>query len=116
VIVTSFLDEVVHATRQSWPEIETALVEELASPRGNGPAKLLTRARACGAPAVAVEHALVLRDGLEWAEEAGLAVYVWTVNDVETMQALLVDPRVAGIITDIPRRAVEVRAQLGGAR
>lgn len=115
VLVTSFLDEVVRATRDLWPEVETALVEELASARGNDPDSLTTRARQCGAAGVAVEQSLVQRDGLDWAAEAGLAVYVWTINDAPLIQALLAHSRVRGVITDVPGRAVELRERLEGA-
>lgn len=43
---------------------------------------------------------------IEAAREAGLAVYVWTVNDAPTWQALA-EAGVTGIITDRPGAAIE---------
>ncbi len=68
-----------------------------------------------------VAHFKLLRFGfLERARKRGKPVFVWTVNDEETIWKLLNDKRVYGIITDQPDLVVSLRErwlqQYPGAR
>jgi glycerophosphoryl diester phosphodiesterase len=57
-----------------------------------------------------VAHFKLLRFGfLRRARRSHLPVFVWTVNDEETIQKLLNDSRVYAIITDKPDLAVSLR-------
>jgi glycerophosphoryl diester phosphodiesterase len=46
------------------------------------------------------------------ADRAGFPAYIWTVNDDDRLRRYLVDPRVRAVITDVPRRALEMRSEL----
>lgn len=107
VVVTSFLPEAVARTRERWPEVAAGLLlhHRIAPDAGTA----LAAARACGATAVAVDLPMIERDGPAWAADAGLDVYVWTVNDRPTLGRLLADPAVRGVITDVPDVARDVR-------
>ena len=66
--------------------------------------------------AVALHPAVesVTPEVVEAAHEHGLAVYVWTVNDLDQMIALA-RMGVDGIFSDVPGRMLEARARLLGA-
>ncbi|RRR46344.1 glycerophosphodiester phosphodiesterase [Mycolicibacter terrae] len=67
---------------------------------------------AAGADTVSPVYSVVDRAFVERAHRAGLKVIPWTVNDVETMRALI-DSGVEGLITDYPARLRAVMAELG---
>ncbi|MFF7853118.1 glycerophosphodiester phosphodiesterase family protein [Streptomyces sp. NPDC007904] len=69
----------------------------------------MRRVRACGAHGVAVHHRLARATVLREAARNGLFTMVWTVNDDAALRGFLTDPRVDVVITDRPRRAVELR-------
>ncbi|MEU3947565.1 glycerophosphodiester phosphodiesterase family protein [Streptomyces sp. NPDC029526] len=69
----------------------------------------MRRVRACGAHGVAVHQRLARATVLREAARHGLFTMVWTVNDDAPMRAFLADPRVDVLVTDRPRRAVELR-------
>jgi glycerophosphoryl diester phosphodiesterase len=69
-------------------------------------------AREVGAGAVFVEDPLADPELLAAASSAGLDLWVWTVNDEGRLGELLGSPLVAGVITDVPERAVAIRASL----
>lgn len=112
VVLTSFFDQVVATARREWPEVRAGLIAALGSGVGDTPRQLVERARRCGATALALEHALVVKEGLQWTFQAGLEAYVWTVNELEPTRALLADPCLTGLITDVPARAVALRDEL----
>jgi glycerophosphoryl diester phosphodiesterase len=113
VMITSFLDGVVEQAAYAWPEAPAGLLASESGGDDSRPARLRERAAACGATAVALEHALVRRDGIDWARRADLDVYVWTVNEDDSLRALLRDERMAGVITDVPDRAVALHPAEG---
>jgi glycerophosphoryl diester phosphodiesterase len=111
-IVKSFIDAVVAQARE--PGIRTALLLGIGRPRN--PVRTRTselfpigRARACGADFVAPEVRLARLSVLRRAASAGFPTLVWTVNDDVRIGALLDDERVAGVITDVPARALQLR-------
>jgi glycerophosphoryl diester phosphodiesterase len=111
-IVKSFIDAVVAQARR--PGLRTALLLGIGRPRNPVRTRLselfpIGRARACGADFVAPEVRLAQLSVLRRAAAAGLPALVWTVNDDARIAALLRDPRVAGVITDAPERALRLR-------
>ena len=107
VIVTSFLDPVIAQVKALHPSIPTGLL------LGVGELRPVARAQACHADYVAPHHALARLGTLARAAEAGLPALVWTVNRTELLRELIADPRVAGIITNVPARALGLRDQAG---
>jgi glycerophosphoryl diester phosphodiesterase len=97
VIYASFLHEELRAVRTADPKAATlALFEKL-------PTEPLTVTARVGATHVGLRFPLVTRSWLRAFREAGLPVFVFTVNkprDIRAMQALGVD----GIISDFPDR------------
>jgi glycerophosphoryl diester phosphodiesterase len=101
-VVTSFLDSVLSTVKRAAPGTRTGL---LLRPRHRLP-DLERRIRDTAVDFLA-PHASLARAGLlAWAAERGLSSWVWTVNDVRPLRALLADQRVAAIITDRPQRAL----------
>ncbi len=116
VIVTSFLDPVVTRVKDVEPAIRTGLLLGVDRPAHRLRTRLselrpVARAQACRADYVAPHHALARLGTLARAAAAGLPALVWTVNRTELIRELLGDPRVAGIITNVPARAIELRRQ-----
>ncbi len=116
VIITSFLDEVVARVKDVEPTIRTGLLLGIDRPSHHVRTRLselrpVARAEACRADYVAPHQALVRFGTLARAAAAGLPALVWTVNRRELLRELIGDPRVAGIITDVPARAVELRRE-----
>lgn len=71
------------------------------------PLRLPRLLRAAGASAATLNTAVVTRRAIEVCHRAGVAVYVWTVNDPDLAKAL-VESDIDGIITDDPRLLPEV--------
>jgi glycerophosphoryl diester phosphodiesterase len=69
------------------------------------PARLPRFVREAGASAVTLNRAVVTPRATEVCHRAGVAVYVWTVND-PALAKTLVDGGIDGIITDDPRLLV----------
>lgn len=93
-VVTSFLPEVVTATKRLRPDVRTGLLLGRERQRWDDVA----------ADFLAPHYELLERipgDGL----------FVWTVNDAATLERLFGDPRVAGIVTDDLELALAVRSR-----
>ncbi|MEO3782223.1 glycerophosphodiester phosphodiesterase [Actinocorallia sp. B10E7] len=69
------------------------------------------RIRDCGADWVALEYRLAGLGVLERCARAGIPAMLWTVNDPRALRRFLADPRVAVVITDLPRTALELRGR-----
>jgi glycerophosphoryl diester phosphodiesterase len=67
------------------------------------------RARRAGADFVALHHRLAGNGLLRRAHASGYPALVWTVDDERGLRRLLGDPRVLGVVTDVPARAVALR-------
>ncbi|GKQ39498.1 glycerophosphodiester phosphodiesterase family protein [Streptomyces sp. A012304] len=117
-VATTLEDRSVAEITRSFPGVRTAL--SLGRDRREiAPARLaatragelfpLRRLRACGAHGVAVHQRLARATVLRGAARNGLFTMVWTVNDDAGLRAFLADGRVDVLITDRPRRAVELR-------
>ena len=97
-LFSSFFDPVLETLREVSPEARIAL---LVSPRF--PHGAIERAQRVGAEALNPERSVVSRELVESAHGAGLAVYVFTVDDPEDMLRML-DLGVDGLFTNHPRR------------
>ncbi len=114
LVVTSFLDAVVKQVGRLLPSARTGLLLGVGRPRGYlrtrrselFPVERLWR---CGADFAAPHLTLARLGALARASAAGYPSLVWTVNEESDLLGLLADPRVAGVITDVPRRAVGLR-------
>jgi len=102
-LVSSFLPVVVLEVGKLAPGVRRALVTEV----WNATVAGLTRD--CGAGGVCIHRGLATPDVLRQLAGAGLSTVVWTVDDPGEIRSLL-RARVAGIITNDPRGAVEVRS------
>ena len=111
VIVASFSDDAIHAFRSVAPEVHTsAATNETAafyfgSRDGATPQPLSVCA--LQVPATFGDIKVVDEDFVRAAHAAGIAVHVWTINDVAEMQRLL-DLDVDGLISDTPTALVSV--------
>ncbi|WP_216212638.1 glycerophosphodiester phosphodiesterase family protein [Amycolatopsis aidingensis] len=117
-VVTSLEDVSIARIKREHPGVRTAL--SLGRQLGghgwhrqlglrHGELFPLRRIRACGADWVAVQHLLARLTVLGLCARHGIGTMVWTVNDDRGIGRLLADPRVDVLVTDRPRRAVELR-------
>lgn len=120
LVATTLEDASVAAITRHFPGVRTALslgrdrrevgAARLAATRA-GELFPMRRLRACGAHGVAVHHLLARAGVLRRAAAHRLFTMVWTVNDDAGLRAFLTDARVDVLVTDRPRRAVELRAE-----
>ncbi|GAB3504769.1 glycerophosphodiester phosphodiesterase family protein [Amycolatopsis cihanbeyliensis] len=117
-VVTSLEDVSIARIKRTHPGVRAALSlgRELGSHGWHRQVELrhgelfpLRRIRACGADWVAVQHLLARLTVLGLCARHGIGAMVWTVNDDRRIGRLLTDPRVDVLVTDRPRRAVELR-------
>lgn len=110
VVVSTLEDASVAALRDALPELEVGLSvgREWRRPFVRNRLSEIfpaARARACGATFLSVNRRL-LPSGI--LRRAPLPVYVWTVDDDRELRRHLRDPRLRGVITNRPRRALEL--------
>ncbi len=98
MLFSSFYDPVLARLRALSPDARLALLLSR-----KFPVRMVERARALGAEAVNPEDSLVTRELVREAHAAGLAVYVFTVDDPAEMRRLL-DLGVDGLFTNVPAR------------
>jgi glycerophosphoryl diester phosphodiesterase len=106
-LVTSFLDDVVLAVKTLAPDLATGLLIGFSHPR-----VAIRRLAASRADYLAPHFRLADAGLLRQAEAAGRSCLLWTVNDPRALERYLLDPRVAGIISDHPAVALGRRAEL----
>jgi len=107
VLVTSFNPATIAVVRDRAPHVPTGRL----TMNGHDLAGRIERAAAAGHVAINPWDLLVDEPMMAVARDAGLQVYVWTVDDPERMRAL-VDLGVDGIITNVPdvaRTVVDAR-------
>ena len=117
-VATTLEDRSVAAITAAHPRVRTALSLGRDG-HGLGRRRLVAtrisellpmrRVRACGAHGVAVHQRLARATVLREAARNRLFTMVWTVNEDTALRGFLDDPRVDVLITDRPRRAVELR-------
>ena len=105
-IITSFLGPAISAARQAGARRTGLLCETPAAP-----GSLLGAAESCGADVLAPHVTMADEDLLEAASARDVPVLVWTVNASSELARCLRDPRIAGVITDVPDVAVTLRDQ-----
>ncbi|MFF1274771.1 glycerophosphodiester phosphodiesterase family protein [Streptomyces marokkonensis] len=117
-VATTLEDRSVAAITAARPRVRTALSlgrsGEGVGRRGLVATRIsellpMRRVRACGAHGVAVHQRLARATVLREAARNRLFTMVWTVNEDAALRSFLGDPRVDVLITDRPRRAVELR-------
>ena len=113
-VITSFIDEVLVEVKALDPTIRTGLLLGRDRPQPYLRTRLselfpARRLRAAKADLVAPYIALVRAGVLGRLGVARMPALVWTVNDPQIIGGLLNDDRVAGIITDVPERALALR-------
>jgi glycerophosphoryl diester phosphodiesterase len=119
VVVTSFLDDVVAECKRLAPQLRAGLLVGLARPRPYLRTRFseldpITRLQACGADFLAPHTALARLGAVERVTKAGYPAFVWTINDEAAMRRLFAGRHVAALITDVPGRALELRAEVAG--
>lgn len=110
VIVSTLEDESVAVVRSALPELEAGLSLGREHPRpylGTRASELfpMRRARACRATFLAVNCRFV---GYGVLRRVRLPVYLWTVDEERELRRFLRDPRVRGVVTNRPIRALEL--------
>jgi glycerophosphoryl diester phosphodiesterase len=117
-IVASFSDVAIATFREAGPEFMTSLatIETMEFYRAvhDGSAAPVTGGVALQVPARFGEIVVVDEPFVRRAHDEGLAVHVWTINDVAEMQRL-VALGVDGIISDVPTTLVGVLRDAGCA-
>jgi len=101
-VVTSFRDAILPAVKRSVPEARTGLLVA-ARLRLR---ELERRTRQTRVDFLAAHIGLARRGILGWADDHGLPVWLWTVNDPRLLRRLATDDRVGAVITDRPERAL----------
>jgi glycerophosphoryl diester phosphodiesterase len=99
-------------TRRDWTQyrwMAPALMAGLAAIRRRFPSELEARAGTLGVDAVWAYHQIITPKLVEAAENAGVELIAWTVDDAERIRDLL-DMGVHGICTNDPRLFAEVEA------
>jgi glycerophosphoryl diester phosphodiesterase len=124
-VVTSLEDSSLLAIKRSFPSVRTALSlgRDLKQvPRHRWPAVRrsellpLTRLRRCGADWVCVHHRLARLGVIRQCQRNGFGVMVWTVDSDRLIDRFIQDHRIAILITNRPRHAVQRRALLAPAQ
>lgn len=125
-VATTLEDASVAVIKDHFPEAQVALSlgRDLADAPGPWLSRVasrrhdifpLNRIRACRADWAAINRRLARLGVLEQCHRHGIRTMIWTVNSATTISRYLRDPRVDVVITDRPRRAVELRERLLGA-
>lgn len=114
LVITSFLDTALAEVKRIRPDVETGLLLGVARPAKYVRTRFselfpAARARRCHADYIAPHVDLARLGALRRGAAAGLEALVWTVNDAEGIGRCLADPRVAGVITDVPCLALQLR-------
>ncbi|MCX7750142.1 MAG: glycerophosphodiester phosphodiesterase family protein [Candidatus Bipolaricaulota bacterium] len=104
VLISSFDHEMIRHLKAVAPGIPGALLTTVLPPSA------VDYARALRADAVNPSLEAYTPEWGHRLQEAGLRVYVWTVDDPAALGKLAADPHVTGLITDWPQR---LRAILG---
>jgi len=122
VVITSFLDPAVVAVKSVAPNVHCGLLLSPARLRARSQRAAFDWMRRSGADFIVAHQRLAppvpvarrrVRPAdpglLPLAARAGIPVIVWTVNRPDRLRRYLGDARVAGVITDIPDVAIELR-------
>lgn len=117
-VVVSTLEDVSVATlRRERPQLEVGLSIGREWRRPYVRARLSeifprARVRACGATFLSVNRRLAPTGVVGRAAGSGLPVFLWTVDDDRDLERRLADPKLRAVITNRPRRALELRERV----
>ncbi|MHB1525356.1 MAG: glycerophosphodiester phosphodiesterase [Candidatus Dormibacteria bacterium] len=111
-VLSSFLDRVVFDLAELAPGFERGLIVGRRPPATGRRRSPVERAVALGASHLMLQRGLARGSVLDQAAGAGLAVFIWTVDDRRSLVAYLNDPRVHGVVTDLPELALRVRREV----
>ncbi len=107
-VLSSFLGRVVWELAELAPGFERGLIVGRRPPAAGRRRSPVERAVALGASHLMLQRGLARGSVLDKAAGAGLAVFIWTVDDRRSLVAYLNDPRVRGVVTDVPGLALRV--------
>jgi glycerophosphoryl diester phosphodiesterase len=113
-VATSFLDQSVAAIKELDAKVTAGLILGIRRPArdlvtGMGERSRFARLQACRADFMAAHYGLAGPSMLRRATSHGVPVWVWTVNDAKSLHRCIVDPRIQGVVTDVPDLAVRLR-------
>lgn len=108
-LLTSFHDDVIREAKAAAPELTTGLL--VGSYRRLPELFPASRARRASADVLVVHHLLADAGVLA---RAAIPCLAWTVNAPRRLERCLADPRLAGVITDLPELALHLREALNG--
>ena len=98
VVITSFRPEMLQAVRDYSPAIRTGLIIE------NNPPELVSTVRSLGGTLLSIGFRHLTARLLKQAEEAGIAVMAWTVNQPGDIKRLVDRPEPIMVCTNYPDR------------
>ncbi|MFP4001133.1 MAG: glycerophosphodiester phosphodiesterase [Thermoplasmata archaeon] len=115
-VMKSFLDETVRSIKHFDEKVETGLLLGLEEPDSKLRTRLSelfpkSRLKKCGADFVAPNFQLLRFFYLWRMRRAGVETFVWTVNDVKSMEHWMREG-IDGLITDRPDLALQVRSDI----
>lgn len=93
ILVTSFKWEEIEAVRKLDPSIHTGLISVIR------PERAIRKCVLLGCPVVVLNHRVITKDLMKYAEENTIDVYAYTVNEKDLVNKLI-HYGVKGIITD----------------
>jgi len=117
VVITSFIDDVVRGIKERHGGVRAGLLvapdipQEVVDARRTehlGP-PIFVRAERCGADLIVTHEDMVTGQLLDDAAARRLPVYVYTVNNPAKLRQFMADPRIGGVITDVPDQALAIR-------
>jgi glycerophosphoryl diester phosphodiesterase len=111
LLVTSFHAPSVTKLKTLAANVQTGLIVERKDVSPTIETVLAERSRS-GADFLVAHKDFVQMGLLDCAREAALPLYLWTVNNADELQTYLRDQHVAGVITDVPDVAIDIRAAL----
>jgi glycerophosphoryl diester phosphodiesterase len=104
---SSFLPEVVTALRRAAPDGTVCYLTE------RWDAEVQAGVRMLGMDGVCLHHSIATPEAVAWLRDHRLHCVVWTVDDPQRMRELY-EQGVLAIISNLPRLAAEVRAEVTG--
>lgn len=120
-VITSFLPQVVQRVKTQEPQLQVGLLVDRKAPESQDlqtteytVGSLFQYKQDLGADFLAPHHSWMDPEFLRLATQAGIPLYVWTVNDPEQMRACFQFQIIQGLITDYPQLALQIRASLSG--
>ena len=101
IIITSFQPGILSQVKDYAPKYDTGLV--VANGLGS-----IKRAHSCRADYLVLHYFWIKLGMLQLAAKAGLPCLVWATNNPQVIHRQLSDPRIIGLITDVPEQAIAV--------